>query len=1096
MLELSLKPQNSTTWLYTTTANYTNFLSDGILFANLAGNTNITSTSASADALALAISAAPPIGNWQGYYQSGGVFASSSPVLAGDSRNDTGITGGYVGIRLCASLNPSAGGNSGLYQRIYGLQIGNQYTLSARIHVPAAVNANSTITIGDFTSTEFELFSGLSGGLNDYEVTFTATDTHGDVYINLYGEVEECFNIIEMKCTEHFSEVELSFSDFEDGSIVLDLYEDNIPLTLSVSSFTDATSNLQSYSKDFKLPSTKKNDKVFSYIYDLNTTIENDFSAFNPYIKTLATLKEDGVEIFSGDLSLTNISKNNEGIQYDVNLQSKIVGLSDALTGRILKDLDFAELDHSFDKDNIKDSWTTGVTLDNAITADSKAFSGSTTKTKVVKYPFVNWSGDITDINGDGNLLLERLEDAFRPFINVKYLLERIIEDAGFTFDSGFMDSDNFQKLYVDFNHGEKNGATPSAAVDGGGKFRVNYTPTGRFLTPNWTNFVFDNNSVIGNNLNPAMGEAYFDTTDDSFKPIVDGTTISFYGSIPCHNTSSVARGLSWRTVREKANGTIDILHTDGHTGIASSPFLDPSERYVVNLTNITLDLGDKIYFQGKTNTGLSNKIRQQSTDTDDIFDTYMYFKDISANTLAMTTLLNESRGETSQWDFLKSLMNMFNLIITQETGRANHLIIEPYDSVFSEIAIKNIIQDYNFNSGTIGEFLTYSAGILPTNVGNKLVITSDGTQTQTYSSAYSRYRNYIDGETYKIEIDVNNITNAGEFDYRLYKGSNYVSSKYNISTAGIHTTTFTFSKSANGGSDELRFRMQMRSGTSFAYAVTLNSVKVIGKFENTMIEKDWTDKVDKDTFAINIMQLDKEVNFRSLVDKDDYAHNVYTEAVSSSDDKPYNFGDYNHNSIESTGVDYTNLTNTSEIKNIIFASTIIKPINDYSPLSGFITPAIYKAKDDGLFQVFKNKARILYDNGVKTTSATYSSPNQNGVTGFSLENDYLLFSQFSEFDLNTGAPASSLDLNWTQCVNIVDNATINNLFNEYWSTYYDELYHPDTRIYRVNALLNHTDIVNFEFTNIIVIENSKFRVNNIGYNAQGLSKVELIKLN
>ena len=72
---------------------------------------------------------------------------------------------------------------------------------------------------------------------------------------------------------------------------------------------------------------------------------------------------------------------------------------------------------------------------------------------------------------------------------------------------------------------------------------------------------------------------------------------------------------------------------------------------------------------------------------------------------------------------------------------------------------------------------------------------------------------------------------------------------------------------------------------------------------------------------------------------------------------------------------------------------------------------------------------------------------------------------------------------------------SVNGLFNEYWSGYYDELYHTDTRIFSVECLLNNNDISNFLFTDIIVIENSEFRVNNINYSSEGLSRIELIKL-
>ena len=937
--------------MYTTTANYTNFIADGNLFGSYSGSTNLTFTSGIDIAIDEAMILATPNGNWQGYHQSGGVFSSDQPSFAGETKYDTGVTGlGYTAIQLCSDLEPTFGGNTGIYQRIYGLEIGKTYVIKADILSPTVIDVTSEIEIGDKTSGEFTTFntssSNLLSGTQLYTSSFTATDDTADIYIDLYGEVSSCFHIKRVKVNELFSEADLTFSDFEDGSVALDLYDDNIPLTLSVASFTDATSNLQSYSKDFNLPSTKRNDRVFSHIYDLNTSIKNNPNAFNPYIKTVATLKEDGIEIFSGELSLNTISKNSEGIQYDVNLQSRISGLADALEGKKLVDINFNELNHDFTKSNIINSWTTGVTLTSLLTIYSDAYKGSLTSTDVVKYPFVNWTGNILDSAQNGGLLLSRLEDAFRPFINIKYILDRIFKASGFTYESEFMDTDTFTKLYMDFNHGGENGASPSATADGGtNRFKVKYNGGGRWLTPDYTRFVFDNNNITGVYLNPIVGQAYWDTSDNSFKPLVDGTSLHLYGAIPCYNTTNSDKNVSWRTIHEKNDGSKEVIHTAG-AEISGSPLTDPSESYTPNL-DVTLALGDSIYFEGRTSTGDPNKVRQQDiSNSDHFFDTYMYFEDISAETTSMSAILNEARGDIGQWDFLKSLINMFNLIVSPDPDRSNHLIIEPYESIFG---------------------------------------------VEAYASA---------------------------------------------------------------------------------------------------TKKDWSDKVDADGFTIKIMDLDKSVDFTCIKDKNDFPAQIYSESVPTSDGDNYNYGDLSYKASE-----FTNLSGVSSVENKVFSSTIVKPLNSYVPLSNFITPAIYKGEGDDVFKVYKNKPRILYDNGVKFTSSTYSAPAQNGDSALVDQSDYLLFTPFSEFSLSSGAPSTAKDINWRECFSIITNESVNGLFNEYWSGYYDELYHTDTRIFSVECLLNNNDISNFLFTDIIVIENSEFRVNNINYSSEGLSRIELIKL-
>jgi hypothetical protein len=55
-----------------------------------------------------------------------------------------------------------------------------------------------------------------------------------------------------------------------DGQVIVDLYEDeDLPLTLSVDDFKNVAEKVQSYSKAFNLPSTKRNNKIFNAIFEV-----------------------------------------------------------------------------------------------------------------------------------------------------------------------------------------------------------------------------------------------------------------------------------------------------------------------------------------------------------------------------------------------------------------------------------------------------------------------------------------------------------------------------------------------------------------------------------------------------------------------------------------------------------------------------------------------------------------------------------------------------------------------------------------------------------------------------------------------------------
>ena len=123
----------------------------------------------------------------------------------------------------------------------------------------------------------------------------------------------------------------------------------------------------------------------------------------------------------------------------------------------------------------------------------------------------------------------------------------------------------------------------------------------------------------------------------------------------------------------------------------------------------------------------------------------------------------------------------------------------------------------------------------------------------------------------------------------------------------------------------------------------------------------------------------------------------------------------------------------------------------------------------------------------------SYTSPSQNGDTGFSTQTTFLQFSHTSEIPTTN----TTLDYNFgeTGLVTSMGNIPVNNLFNIYWSKYYTELYHPDTRVLTLQVYLTPSDINTFNFFDKVTIKNRVYRVNKIEYKSEELSTVEFILL-
>ena len=948
MTELILKPQNSTGWLYSVSGDFVEYVADGNNFStyslpnahNVLAFTSVTA----GEAIYSALTTNAPNGNWQGYYQTL-VGTSDAPIIAGQSRNDTGLgLAGYTGINLCSPSLDLDGGNNGIYQEVYGLTVGSDYSFTVDYLFDGSIHANSEMTLsvydmstGTPVLTETEVVTSFPSTPGSYDMPFTATSSSLVLVVNFWSQVDECITITNVGLTETWETVSYSLSDFNDGSVSLDLFEESIPLTLSVSEFTNAVNNVQSYSKDFRLPSTKRNDKVFSHIYNLDSSIEGNNTAFNPYIKTIATVKEDNVEIFTGELTLNSIDKGSEGVIYNVHLQSIVIGLASVLNGRTLGSLNFSELRHDFTAENIKDSWTDDLTLQYDLESDSLAKDqAAANKTSVIKYPFVNWTGNILDDNNNGDLLLENLEQVYRPWISAKYILDKIFKSSGFGYDSTFLNSSDFTNLYMDFNHGGENGASAGAGGDSGIAAEWGAGST-EWISNSFTRIKLSN-AITGAGYNVSLTDDLFDYANGAIQPLVDNTSMRVVTQVLLYNETNSFKNVDCRLIHETLTGVKNVLASE-KIKILGSPLGDPHGNFAVSV-NVTLALGDKVYVEAKTHSSTSNIVRQGVSGDGD--STFIKVFDYGSDAVDFESILRDSRGDIGQWDYIKSFMNMFNLLI-MPTDNPNRFNIEPYNTVFD-----------------------YSAA-------NK---------------------------------------------------------------------------------------------------------------------KDWTNKVDEDSFKIEMQDLDSQVDFSFVNDSDDYVSKIYSEETKNPDGTAYSYGDLKYLSH-----DYTALTSESKVDVTPFAATIIKPLNDYAGLTDLTVPCIYKKEDENVFKVYKNKPRLLYNNGVKTFSGTYDSPYQNGQDGFISENEYLQFSHFSEFDNIVGAPDNAKDYNFRNCPSLVVNATVNGLFNEFWATYYDEKYHPDTRIYNVKVLLTPNDIFNFEYTDIIRIKNQEFRVNNIQYNPKGMSNINLIKL-
>tara|TARA_Y100000593_G_scaffold33757_1_gene66316 strand:+ start:19621 stop:22530 length:2910 start_codon:yes stop_codon:yes gene_type:complete len=966
-LQLSIYPQYNTTgqFSYVSTPVAPNLVNDPNFFltALFSGSSFGTSYPISGNQPSFsAVSQYLPNGLWQAFHTNGvGNTATTKPTFQNIGN-----------LNVALVLQGVGGSSTGVYQMIDGLTVGHDYTVSVKLHN----TGTGYFYIGNIYN--FGTFN--SGGTNYWHIpenavaawtsvditglltyTFTAQNTEEYLLLDYHAADTQDLKITEVSVRESEETAPELLSRVHDGQVLVDLMDANsVPVTLSIDNFKNVGEKPQSYSKAFNLPSTKNNNIIFSTLFDVTRSVKEDGFAFNPYKMTKAILKEDSLTIFDGYLKLIAVKEKDGIVSYNVNLFSDVVSLKKILSKKTLNDFDggqfggghgLSELEHPYNKNSIKDSWDGSL----EITPPTSGYTGSLTytvfptetTTNVLKYPFCRWSPDIYQSDGSSGPLLapviSELPDAFRPWIQIKYLWDRIFSEAGFSYQSDFINTAQFKRLFMDFNWGKE--TKPLRAEDNVDAYYWYDASAVNTIGSSYTNLKMNSTSVSGANVPQALTDLGWSTVHSKFTCTTTTTTYVINGDFLIGNTSGSNATITCRIVHKDSTGAIVNQYTQTLTA--------QNNLYAAFNVGVVwnLDANDTIEIQAKTT---SSNVYQGYLTYGTTFPGATVIVAVQTTPNITSSILLSKRGKIKQWDLIKDIMTMFNLVTLQDPKNANNLIIEPYEDVFI-----------------------------------------------TGSSSY---------------IDI--------------------------------------------------------------------------------AEHDWTGKVDVGQMQIKPLKLKETVTFDYKKPKD-YANKVYTSSTGLT-----------LGSFKIEAGDFAMATGTQKIQLKVFSPTMMVPVlDDFNQV--LTVPHICNGSlEEGVTDSIDNNPRILYDatfssdptgagGRISVAPDTYRIPGANGLFG----EDQSTFGLFSTLQ---GHPAAvtDLDLNFGthqmigHCIAPPSlGVPTHNLFNTYWSPYYDEVYHPDTRIVTVHVNLTSRELNTFNFNDKITIKNRLYRANKIDYKPGKLSKVELILL-
>lgn len=196
-------------------------------------------------------------------------------------------------------------------------------------------------------------------------------------------------------------------------------------LQYSIGEIQDPSKRNTPYSKTIVLPGTKNNNFLLGNLFDIN----EDFTYFNPNIKTPAKIIVDSTTVIDGFLQLKNIISLKEAdlqgnfIQYNVVIKDSAIDFFGIIADKYLTELDFSEFDHTYAFSSITPTWVTGRTA-----------------TDGYCYPLMYNNSDAYETKD------------FKPAIFHKAYLEKIAVGAGFSLGGTFMDNEIYKKEIIPFN--------------------------------------------------------------------------------------------------------------------------------------------------------------------------------------------------------------------------------------------------------------------------------------------------------------------------------------------------------------------------------------------------------------------------------------------------------------------------------------------------------------------------------------------------------------------------------------------------------------------------------------------------------------------
>lgn len=438
------------------------------------------------------------------------------------------------------------------------------------------------------------------------------------------------------------------------------------------------------FSKTIDIPFTQNNNKIFTQLYNVNTT-----GGFNPKQKSGCVVTDGGILVTSGYLQLISIDTYQKLYKciYYGETANFVDDISDYLilgNDDFTKDLNFNELIHNKYKDVVVDSWNN---LKQYVYGPIQSDTQQHTK------------GELEGDNGVGlNWRFLNLK------MRVKYIFYKIFAKWGYTIDSTFLTSDLFNSVVTLASTDKPFGEpvikynTTTSVILGTPQFGLDWTYT---------------SLPLATQVVDPFGSHYNTTTHRFTLPYRDRFSVSVgvnFNSIVFAGYASSLSGLGlgrmqifYKIYRKGVQIAFQPVGPQvwetGKLVSGSGWIIDPIKRLELASTEIIFDFqeNDQIeFFIGYNNLsvlGQGTIYSTKGTGTFTIFTDTLDF--ISINTDRYSTNPISSFTGVKQYDIIADVVKMFNLYIMPDKLNPRKLIMEPRDEFYrGGNVVSNLVYD------------------------------------------------------------------------------------------------------------------------------------------------------------------------------------------------------------------------------------------------------------------------------------------------------------------------------------------------------------------------------------------------------------------